>query len=547
MATLKYVNEQGEDETLHFGPDHPEILVGRNKECDLKTRNNTVSRLHAKFCWVGGRYSVIDLDSANGTYVRKRRVKESELEDGESVFVGSLPVEFRLDDADRRYLGETVNEPTPMPPPSRPTQDLPAMPAAPATPPAEDDGVVESRRPTAGYDTSSAQGAPAQPIVMTAAYEGALEPGMAAPAQPEEDLVSFGDGGPAEAPAGGPDARKSPEAGTGAKRVLDEQRQRQAREETLEARIAALEAEVAERDDRIRMLGSQVEDLTRVLARHEEAAAGQGDMEARLVDLERALEAIRAEKQSLEEAVESARSLQDRTAQEAADCAARIREATAEAETVRAARDEVQARLAEADGRIAGLQLELADLRRDAGTAAEREALKASAAQADAARQAAEESAAQAVARAQKAENRASEAESQARQAEEARRAAAVEAESLRARVAETDAGREAQAEVETLRAKVADLVVAQSRLVSERDALQEENQRWDSLKQHFESERQAFQSELEALRGQVTGLTARLEEAKGAAGKAGDVEAQARSLANELAELKVEIGRAHV
>lgn len=309
MATLKFVNEQGEDEILRFGPDRPSILVGRNKECDLRTRNNTVSRLHARFQWAGGRYTVMDLESANGTWYHKKRIQEVDIEDGQSVFVGSLPVEFRLDDADRVYLGSTEMEPPP----------VPAL---------EEDG----RRPTAGYDSVPVQApdappaapGPAPSVVQTAAYEGVipLASSAASPAveSPEVESVSFAD----EAD----DVPPSPatQAGAAAPNVIPPEANawRAPRDEEREARVGVLEAELAVRDERMRQLGAQVEDLSRMVARYQSEAAS--------------------------------------------------------ADTMRVERDEALARIAGLEGRIRGLEVQADDLRREVIPAEARGALESAAA-----------------------------------------------------------------------------------------------------------------------------------------------------------------------
>jgi hypothetical protein len=308
VATLKFVNEQGEDEILRFGPERPSILVGRNKECDLRTRNNTVSRLHARFQWAGGRYTVMDLESANGTWYHKRRIEEVDIEDGESVFVGSLPVEFRLDDADRVYLGSTEMEPPPVP--------------APAD---------EGRRPTAGYDSMPVQAAevppappaPAPSVVQTAAYEGVipLASSAASPAveSPEVESVSFAD----EAD----DVPPSPATQAGAAvppfDPPEANAWRAPRDEEREARVGVLEAELAGRDERMRQLGAQVEDLSRMVARYQSEAAS--------------------------------------------------------ADTMRVERDEALARIAGLEGRIRGLEVQADDLRREVIPAEARGALESAA------------------------------------------------------------------------------------------------------------------------------------------------------------------------
>jgi two-component system, cell cycle response regulator len=63
--------------------------IGRTDECQIFNQDASVSRLHARFDMRADGYYVTDLASTNGTYVNNVRVKESRLEDGDSVRVGN--------------------------------------------------------------------------------------------------------------------------------------------------------------------------------------------------------------------------------------------------------------------------------------------------------------------------------------------------------------------------------------------------------------------------------------------------------------------------
>ena len=78
--------------------DHPRILIGRSKTCDIRTRNNTVSRQHAKVTWENGAYHLVDLGSSNGTFFQGQRVTEHWLEDGDRFTCGAFKLEFALDE-----------------------------------------------------------------------------------------------------------------------------------------------------------------------------------------------------------------------------------------------------------------------------------------------------------------------------------------------------------------------------------------------------------------------------------------------------------------
>ena len=69
-----------------------EITVGRDPSSDILLDDSTVSRTHAVFRRINGKYSVIDAGSLNGTYVNRQRVDSQELKNGDEIILGK----FRL-------------------------------------------------------------------------------------------------------------------------------------------------------------------------------------------------------------------------------------------------------------------------------------------------------------------------------------------------------------------------------------------------------------------------------------------------------------------
>jgi uncharacterized RDD family membrane protein YckC len=57
-----------------FSLDGPRLVVGRSRSCDIRLRDDTVSRLHAALVWRGGTLVLEDLGSSNGTWVNGERV-----------------------------------------------------------------------------------------------------------------------------------------------------------------------------------------------------------------------------------------------------------------------------------------------------------------------------------------------------------------------------------------------------------------------------------------------------------------------------------------
>jgi hypothetical protein len=71
-------------------------LVGRHPESDIFLDDVTVSRRHAEFYRQGGRFTVRDVGSLNGTYVNRERIEEANLNDGDEVQIGKFRLTFLM-------------------------------------------------------------------------------------------------------------------------------------------------------------------------------------------------------------------------------------------------------------------------------------------------------------------------------------------------------------------------------------------------------------------------------------------------------------------
>ncbi|RSX56066.1 FHA domain-containing protein [Bifidobacterium dolichotidis] len=74
--------------------DEDEITVGRDPKSDILLDDSTVSRMHAVFRRVNGKYHVIDAGSLNGTYVNRQRVEDAELRNGDEIMIGKFRLVF---------------------------------------------------------------------------------------------------------------------------------------------------------------------------------------------------------------------------------------------------------------------------------------------------------------------------------------------------------------------------------------------------------------------------------------------------------------------
>jgi hypothetical protein len=70
------------------------VTIGRRPDSDVFLDDVTVSRDHALLVRRGDEHFLDDLGSLNGTYVNRRRIESSRLEDGDEVQVGKYKLTF---------------------------------------------------------------------------------------------------------------------------------------------------------------------------------------------------------------------------------------------------------------------------------------------------------------------------------------------------------------------------------------------------------------------------------------------------------------------
>jgi hypothetical protein len=77
-----------------FQPTEGRTLVGRSPECEIFLDDVTVSRRHAELLREGETFSIRDLGSLNGTYVNRRRIESTVLENDDEVQIGKYRLTF---------------------------------------------------------------------------------------------------------------------------------------------------------------------------------------------------------------------------------------------------------------------------------------------------------------------------------------------------------------------------------------------------------------------------------------------------------------------
>jgi len=77
-----------------FPLEHDRVTVGRSPDCEIFLDDVTVSRKHAVIAKDGDAFRIEDEGSLNGTFVNKKRVEASELENGDELQIGKYRLTY---------------------------------------------------------------------------------------------------------------------------------------------------------------------------------------------------------------------------------------------------------------------------------------------------------------------------------------------------------------------------------------------------------------------------------------------------------------------
>lgn len=83
-----------------------EITVGRSVKADIMIDDSSVSRIHFKLVRQDTDYLIVDNQSSNGTYLRKRKVRQEVLQDGDDIFAGRVHIYF----SNKASAGQQVDQ-----------------------------------------------------------------------------------------------------------------------------------------------------------------------------------------------------------------------------------------------------------------------------------------------------------------------------------------------------------------------------------------------------------------------------------------------------
>jgi transcriptional regulator with GAF, ATPase, and Fis domain len=117
LRRCKLLIREGDDEREVTFDAKSEISVGAMDDNDLVIRDDTVSRYHCKIVQEGESYVLVDLDSTNGSFINRVRIREAFLKPNCTISLGKTNIKFlpidervRVLPSNRNIYGEMIGQ-----------------------------------------------------------------------------------------------------------------------------------------------------------------------------------------------------------------------------------------------------------------------------------------------------------------------------------------------------------------------------------------------------------------------------------------------------
>jgi len=85
---LKFISGKYQGGEFPLKP-NKQVIIGRSSELDMVLVEDMVSRKHARISWQGGKLTIEDLGSTNGTFVNGEKVKQARIKEGDRILIGT--------------------------------------------------------------------------------------------------------------------------------------------------------------------------------------------------------------------------------------------------------------------------------------------------------------------------------------------------------------------------------------------------------------------------------------------------------------------------
>ena len=86
---LRFISGKYQGGEFPLRADQQVVVIGRSTELDMVLVEDMVSRKHARISVEGGRITIEDLGSTNGTFVNGEKVKQARLKEGDRILIGT--------------------------------------------------------------------------------------------------------------------------------------------------------------------------------------------------------------------------------------------------------------------------------------------------------------------------------------------------------------------------------------------------------------------------------------------------------------------------
>ncbi|MEO1266790.1 MAG: FHA domain-containing protein, partial [Myxococcota bacterium] len=161
MPRLRFRGADGKEMTVDINQDLHEVTIGRNPGNVIRIANPSISRQHAKILFDGGKCTIFDLNSSNGSFVNGKKIRSQVLHHNDRIRCGEFPLEF-LDDEEESQASPLSPvssappsiSPPPQPPVGTPASTSPPPPMAPPPGPPASSG-LSGAAPALGHSSSA--------------------------------------------------------------------------------------------------------------------------------------------------------------------------------------------------------------------------------------------------------------------------------------------------------------------------------------------------------------------------------------------------------
>lgn len=94
-AILRFLSAGGPQDSIKL---RKGVTIFGREKADILINDKAVSSTHCQIQYIEGNYHVFDMNSSNGTFVNKQKIKRQQLSSGDVVTIGSTLFSFELSD-----------------------------------------------------------------------------------------------------------------------------------------------------------------------------------------------------------------------------------------------------------------------------------------------------------------------------------------------------------------------------------------------------------------------------------------------------------------